>query len=215
MSDVLGGKALALRRLAFSVGLVAVLAVWAAGWGTAQEGTGTAPAAGLRVAVVDMSHVLSASKEWRDAVEERTRLLDTMRRTLNKLTRRNQVLRNEYENLPPGTEERQQKAAEIEQALQEFQQTRLELEEQIARQHDRSVRSLFGKLNGIVASYAQQHGIQLVLKKQDVDLTEAETVEQSLQIATTEVLYADPALDISEAVVAELNAGYEGPIEVK
>lgn len=211
MFDALRGKALAVPGLLLLVGVIAALGLWA----SALEGAGDRPAAVLKVAIVDMSRVLKESREWRDAVEERARLLDTMKRTLNKLSRRNQVLRNEYENLPPGTEERQQKAAEIERALQEFQQTRVDLEEQIARQHDKSVRGLFGKLNRIVAAYAQQNGVQLVLKKQDVDLAEPETVEQSLQIATTEVLYADPALDISDAVVEALNAAYEGPIEVK
>jgi len=211
MFDALRGKALAVPGLLLLVGVIAALGLWA----SALEGAGDRPAAVLKVAIVDMSRVLKESREWRDAVEERARVLDTMKRTLNKLSRRNQVLRNEYENLPPGTEERQQKAAEIERALQEFQQTRVDLEEQIARQHDKSVRGLFGKLNRIVAAYAQQNGVQLVLKKQDVDLAEPETVEQSLQIATTEVLYADPALDISDAVVEALNAAYEGPIEVK
>jgi len=211
MFDALRGKALAVPGLLLLVGVIAALGLWA----SALEGAGDRPAAVLKVAIVDMSRVLKESREWRDAVEERARVLDTMKRTLNKLSRRNQVLRNEYENLPPGTEERQQKAAEIERALQEFQQTRIDLEEQIARQHDKSVRGLFGKLNRIVAAYAQQNGVQLVLKKQDVDLAEPETVEQSLQIATTEVLYADPALDISDAVVEALNAAYEGPIEVK
>jgi Skp family chaperone for outer membrane proteins len=211
MFDAFRGKALAVPGLLLLVGVTAALGLWA----SALEGAGDRPAAALKVAVVDMSRVLKDSREWRDAVEERARLLDTMKRTLNELSRRNQVLRNEYENLPPGTEERQQKAAEIERAVQEFQQARIDLEEQIARQHDKSVRGLFGKLNRIVAAYAQQNGVQLVLKKQDVDLAEPETVEQSLQIATTEVLYADPVLDISDAVVEALNAAYEGPIEVK
>lgn len=211
MFDAFRGKALSVPGLLLLVGVTAALGLWA----SALEGAGDRPAAALKVAVVDMSRVLKDSREWRDAVEERARLLDTMKRTLNELSRRNQVLRNEYENLPPATEERQQKAAEIERAVQEFQQARIDLEEQIARQHDKSVRGLFGKLNRIVAAYAQQNGVQLVLKKQDVDLAEPETVEQSLQIATTEVLYADPALDISDAVVEALNAAYEGPIEVK
>jgi len=34
-------------------------------------------------------------------------------------------------------------------------------------------------------------------------------------LATTEVIYAEPGLDISQAVVERLNAEYSGPIEVK
>jgi Skp family chaperone for outer membrane proteins len=167
------------------------------------------------VAVVDMGRVLAGCKEWQDAVAERARMLDTARRTLDKLARKGQVLRNEYENLPPGTEERRKKAEELEAALQEYQQTRQQLDEEAARQHEGSVRNLFAKLSGVVAEYAKEHGISVVLKKQDFDLSAPQSVEQSLQIATTEVLYADPALDISAAVIERLNAGYKGPIEVK
>lgn len=172
-------------------------------------------AIGLHVAVVDMDRVLAGSKEWRDGVEERSRMQDTARRTLNKLARKDQVLRNEYENLPPGTEERQDKAAEIEAALQEYDEARQELEGDIARQHDESVRKLFAGLNRAVSTYAQEHGIALVLKKQSLQATEPRSPGESLQMATMEVLYADPALDISADIVELLNAEYPGPIEVK
>jgi Skp family chaperone for outer membrane proteins len=105
-------------------------------------------------------------------------------------------------------------AEELQAALEETQQTRQELDEQSARQHEEAVRSLFARLNRVVADYAVEHGISVVLKKQDFDLSAPQSVEQSLQIATTEVLYADPALDISAAVIERLNAAYKGPIEV-
>ena len=183
--------------------------------GAAQENQRPAPPAKAVVAVVDMGRVLAESKEWQNAVEERARMLDTTKRTLSKLMRKDQVLRNEYESLPPGSEERQNKATEIEAAVQEYQQTRQELDEKMARQHEESVRRLFGKLTRVVSSYAKEHGIQVVLKKQEFQPAEPGSVEQSLQIATTEVLYADPALDISDAVVERLNAESAGPIEVK
>jgi len=174
-----------------------------------------APAAPLKVAVVDMERVLRASRQWQDAVEERSRLMDAMNRTLGKLTAQVQVLRNEFENLAPGTEERRARGAELEQALQERQQARLDFESRIAGQHSSSARRLFGELEKVVAAYAQQNGVALVLKKHAVELTGPESVEQGLMIATTEVLYADASLDISDAVIERLNAAYEGPIEVK
>jgi len=167
------------------------------------------------VAVVDMGRVLAGCKEWQDAVQERARMLDTAHRTLDKLVRKDQVLRNEYENLAPGTDERQKKADELQAALQEYDQSRQQLDEEAARQHEAAVRSLFAKLNRVVAEYAKEHDIRVVLKKQGFDLSEPQSVEQSLQIATTEVLYADPALDISGPVLERLNAEYTGPIEVK
>lgn len=206
-----GGMSVRWVHAVLIAGLVVPLAHMAAS-GATQE---NAPPDKALLAVVDMGRVLTGCKEWQDAVQERARMRDTARRTLEKLARKDQVLRNEYENLPPGTEERRKKAEELEAALQEYQQTRQQLDEEAARQHERSVRSLFAKLNGVVAEYAKAHGISVVLKKQDFDLAAPQSIEQSLQIATTEVLYADPALDISAAVIERLNAAYEGPIEVK
>jgi len=209
------GKVRAVWVCALLVGVAAaVLAIVGASAG-AQQSQAAVPAAVMRVAVVDMTKVLQGSQQWRDAVEERARLVDTMKRTLNKLARQTQLLRNEYETLAPGTEERQSKAAEIEKALQEFQQTRLELEGKIAEQHEESVHRLFAKLNRVVSVYATEHGISLVLKKQDFQLAGPQSAEQSLQMATADVLYADAALDISEPIVAALNAEYAAPIEVK
>ncbi len=63
--------------------------------------------------------------------------------------------------------------------------------------------------------HAREHGISLVLKKQALQLSGPETIEQGLQIATTEVLYADEGLDITDAIVERLNAEYQAPVEVK
>ncbi len=210
-------------RVRLSVALFLVLSAAAAaalGPGHAAHGAvpGGAPppaTAGLRVGVVDMDRVLQSSGEWRDATEERVRMMDTMRRSLNKLSQRVQVSRNAYDNLPPGSDERRAKGAEIEQALAELQQQRMEYEQQIAERHNEAIRNIFGKVSAAVSSYAQQHGLSLVLKKQKLELTGPQTVEQSLTLATAEVLYADPALDISDAVIERLNAAYSGPIEVR
>ena len=174
-----------------------------------------APPAGVVMAVVDMKGVLRGSRQWRDSAEERARMLDRIRRTLSKLSRQVQVLRNDYENLPPGTDERAQKGAEIEAALQQLEQTRADLETEMARHQNESVRSFFRQLTDVVAEYARENGIHLVLKKQALDLAGPESIEQNLQIATAEVLYADAALDITDAVVERLNAAYLAPIEAK
>jgi Skp family chaperone for outer membrane proteins len=170
---------------------------------------------GVTIAVVDMAGVLRGSQQWRDSVEERARLLDTVRRTLSKLSREVQVLRNDYENLPPSTDERTKKGAEVEAAMRNLEQARAENEAKVAQHQNESVRSFFSQLTTVVAAYARENGIHLVLKKQALDLAGPETVEQNLQIATAEVLFADAALDITPAIVERLNAAYPAPIEAK
>lgn len=193
----------------------AALPALVGGAGAAERQAAPPGPAGVVMAVVDMKGVLRGSRQWRDSAEERARMLDRIRRTLNKLSRQVQVLRNDYENLPPGTDERAQKGAEIEAALQQLEQTRADLEAEMARHQNESVRSFFRRLTDVVSEYARENGIHLVLKKQALDLAGPESIEQNLQIATAEVLYADAALDITDAVVERLNAAYLAPIEAK
>lgn len=139
----------------------------------------------------------------------------TMQRAVEKLARQEAILRNEHENLPPGSTERLLKAAQVERAARQLQQTQAEMELEVAAAYRATVRSVFGQVSRACADYAARHGIALVLKKQDIDFDAPDSIEQGLRISTTEVLYADPALDISEAIIQAVNAGYEGPIEVK
>jgi Skp family chaperone for outer membrane proteins len=173
------------------------------------------PSTGIAIAVVDMAGVQRGSRQWRDFLEERGRTLDRVRRTLDKLSREVQVLRNDYDNLPPGTDERTGKGAQLDAALRNLQQTRSDSEDEVAKQQSESVRRFFAALTDVVAAYAREKGIQVVLKKQAFDLTAPESLEQNLQMATAEVLYADESLDITPAVVERLNAAYNAPIEAK
>ena len=172
-------------------------------------------APGLVIAVVDMAEVLRGSRQWLDGLEERARMVDRMQRTLRKLSREVQLLRNDYDNLPPGTDQRANKGAELEAALRNLEQTRLAMEAEVAQHHSDSLRSFFGQLTSAVAEHARANGIHLVLKKQALDLAGPESMEQNLQIATAEVLYADASLDITSPVVERLNAAYLAPIEAQ
>jgi Skp family chaperone for outer membrane proteins len=214
MNEACDIRAPRLRLMAvLALGALAVAALLPAGRRTARSAHGSAPAEqGLRVAVVDMSTVLRGSQQWRDMAEERSRLLERMERTMTELTRQVQVLRNEYENQPPG-EQRRRKAMELEQAAREREQKRQEFEQQVARSYSEATREMFAKITEVVGAYAQEQGLDLVLKKQTMEMEGPESLGRNIMLATTEVLYAEPRLDISDIVVERLNAAYPGPVE--
>jgi Skp family chaperone for outer membrane proteins len=160
-----------------------------------------------------MSIVLAESERWQDGVNERRRLADRMTRALEKTDQHIQLLRNERENLPPDTDERRQKEQEIRQALQEREQKRREFEAEVTQHYDNAIRALLKDLNRAVNEYAAENDVDLVLKKQSLELTDRENPQ--LLLATADVLYARADLDISDRIVRRLNAGYAGPIEVK
>jgi Skp family chaperone for outer membrane proteins len=204
-------------RLWAAAGGLAVLVVAAllAMPGAAQDEAPAGATPALRVAFVDMNRVLRASGEWQDAAEERARMRQAVDRTTEKLAREEAVLRNEHQNLPPGSTERLLKAAQVERAALKLQQTQAEMELELAAAYRTAVKSVFGQISRACADYAAANGIALVLKKQDIDFDAPDSIEQGLRISTTEVLYADPALDISDAIIAAINAEYSGPIEAR
>lgn len=193
--------------------ILGCLTLWAAS-GMAQE-PAPAPQSGLSVAVVDISSVMQDSIDWQNATQKRMDLMERMKRTLSKQGQQVQVLRNEYESLPPGTEQKLQKQAELREAMTGLQQARVDFEEQLAQQHEKALRSFFSKLQDAVSGYARENELDLVLKKQSMDLSRPGSPGQNLQLATTEVLYARSELDISEAIVQRLNADIAEPIEAK
>jgi len=170
---------------------------------------------GFSVAVVDISKVMQNSIKWQDATQKRLDLMERMKRTLSKQGQQVQVLRNAYESLPPGTEQKLQKQAELRDAMTELQKARRDFEERLARQHEEALRSFFRKLREAVSEYAEESELDLVLKAQSMNLSGPGSPGQNLQLATTEVLYARPELDISNAVMERLNADFAEPIEVK
>ncbi len=183
--------------------------------GLAQEEAPALAQGGLTVAVVDVSDVMRRSVDWQNATQKRMDMMEQMRRTLERQSRQAQVLRNEYEALPPGTEERLSKEDELRRALAELQQARHEFEEELITHHEQAVRSFYARLRQAVADHARQGGLDLVFKTEGTDLSGPVTPEQSLQLATAEVLYARPELDISDAIVERLNADLAEPMEVK
>ncbi len=167
------------------------------------------------VAVVDMAKLLHKSEEWQDLIAERKSMLDSRQRALDKLVRRVQVLRNEQEALPPGGEERRAKALEVQKAISELESTRRRYESEAAEQYSQAIRTMLGKVSRAVDAYAEEQGIQVVLKKQDLQLAGEQSLQPQLIMGTADVLYASPDLEITEGVIRKLNADYEGPIRVQ
>ncbi len=201
-------------------GVVAVCAalalggVLAASGRSAERAPGPPPAA-VTAAVVETSRVLQNSHEWRDASQERLHLMDQMRRTVATLSRQVQLLRNEYENLPPGTDERVLKQQELARALAQVQREREGFELRIAQLHSEASDRMLRKIIEAAREHAEENGLSLVLRRQTPGPESSLALDEGVLLATTEVLYADPALDITDAIIDRVNAAYAGPIEVR
>jgi len=169
----------------------------------------------LRIAVVDVGQLLRQSREWADCEQKRKMMLDTMDRTLRKLERQVLVLRSEYENLAPGTEAMREKKKQIEDATREFQETQRRFQNDIAKTYNASVRRISEKIVTVVERYAKANGIDIVLKKHLLNSPRFAPSQAELFLVGTDVLYSDEKLDVTEQIVALLNADYPSEIEVR
>jgi len=165
------------------------------------------------VAVVDVAAVLRHSAQWRDAAEESNRLGDDRKRTIGPLARQVKALEAEVGSKPPGTKEREEAQEEYRKAVRELERVRVEMDTRIARHADESRRSMFAVLSAASAAVARQKGIDVVLRSIGAD--EGGGQRGAGALWTTHVFYAAPELDITDDIVARLNADYAAPIEVE
>jgi len=183
----------------------------------AEQRTGETQSGGerLRIAVVDIGQLLHHSREWADCEQKHKMMLDTMNRTLRKLERQVLVLRSECENLAPGTEAMTEKKKQIEDATREFQEAQRRFQNDIAKTYNASVRKISDRIVTAVEGYAKANGIDLVLKKHRLNSPRFAPSQAELLLAGTDVLYSDEDLDVTEQIVALLNADYPSEIEVR
>ncbi len=166
----------------------------------------------LKVALVDVATVMEKSNEWvtfqRESRQRREEAEDVLREYQSRLS----VLEMEYENLPPGTDRTAQKRREMEDLVEEFQQRQDELSREFREYMMANLRQLYSNLKEIIAIYSQEHGLDLVLKKQEVTPA-ASDAEDISAFETSAVLYAAPRLDITTEIIDMLNERYESESE--
>jgi Skp family chaperone for outer membrane proteins len=190
------------------LGALAVLA-FAQGDGAPRPAAppGEPPAARLKVVVADLDEVFNSSEEWKDREEEARRIMEQMRRVRERYDRLLGLLKTEYDNLPPGAA-RDKKRTNIEATVQEGQRVYAEAQDSLLKQRRESLGGMFNKIHEVINEYAEENGVDLVLKKQDLGVSASQPLEMDLILATAHVLYAREEFDVTAEVVRRLNADY-------
>ncbi len=161
----------------------------------------------LNIAVVNMRTVLQNIPEWEQFHRRHQAKREQAEEIIKNYENRLSVLEMEYENLPPGSPEAEEKREEFESLLREYHQNQQELSGTIQSHWVEGFRKFFVELNDVVSEYARDNEIDLVLKKQQVDLSEA-TPQELETYEASDVLYAAPQLDISEDIITLLTERY-------
>lgn len=168
----------------------------------------------IRIAVVDTSRVFNEMQETADLRKrmeaERQRLqatLEQKRAEIKTLQGQRELLKPDHPQFEELNKQMLQKAMEME-VWEKY--TKIDAE----RSQKRQMRDLFSKIEDAVADVATKQGLDLVLNDQrpDIpDMIDAISMDQLRAVINSrQVLFAARNIDISNDVIATLDAQYKG-----
>jgi len=179
-------------------------------WSLQTTRAQTAGQGGFKVAVVNVTKVLTECQANQDRRELEKARLDKVESELKALDNEVQAIKDELQNaLQPGSPEFMEKRKEWFnkqaqlQALQEYQKEVLTIDKQAWTEN------LYNNLLQEIASVARQQNIMLVLNKDESSNQPRNLTELLNVIVNRKVLYNAPTMDISALVLERLDQWHE------
>jgi len=181
--------------------------------GQVQQTSATAPAAPprTRVAMVNLAQVLRNYEKWQNYERTFKEYLDKLRVDFEGMKKPGLQIQESLSKLSPedkeGREKLQQQLRDIQRHLQDYEEG---AKKNMAKYQDDALVVVYRDIHDAVASYARANDIEMVFHFSDAinqtDLYSPANVERKMKSAGCIPLYVTPGMDISDIVVANLNA---------
>ncbi|HNQ24489.1 MAG TPA: OmpH family outer membrane protein [Phycisphaerae bacterium] len=171
----------------------------------------TVPAAATKIAVVNVARVSDGYLRTKDleAYFNQQRVQYNEQRTAmrDRLERGTASLREELKPGTPEYDQRRKELAQLEWELQYFQDAQgQKLEQGLAS----SLRLIYEDIQQVVAQVAQEKGYDLVLTYDQLPAEPPDTTSMARQqIVLQKVIYWSPGVDLTDEVIARLNAKHQ------
>ncbi len=190
-----------IARGAFVLGLVLVAAslAWPRQSGSGGEGPGPVLMASVNVQRVFNECVLKAEAELR--LQE---VKDAFNRELEALRTQAKALKADLDLLMPGTEKHRETEKKLKDATIAFQAREKFAEARLAEANNRAKGEVLREINQAVADYSRKHGIAYMVND-DSTIAEGDDPRLVQEIALRRVVFADPAFDVTDDVIAWIN----------
>jgi Skp family chaperone for outer membrane proteins len=196
-------------RAALAVVVVAALGLVAARPAAAQEAGGTA-----RVAVANPAKILSALQETADLKKAEQGEIGKLQEQEQAKAKAIQDLKGQRDKFTKkGTADWDKQTADLVQKSVEARVWAETEQARLTRRNKEQTKALFEKIQGAIAQIAQERKIDLVMTDfgrdlpDDVDDITPDALRQL--IAQKSVLFAGKGVDLSDDVIARLNASYK------
>ncbi len=159
--------------------------------------TGTAGSSNMKIAYVEIDSLLTKYNFWNDLNEQMIKKEENIRTTLNekgkKLEKEAQEFQRKIENNGFVSRERaEQEQARLVKQQQELQNLQQRLTEELAIENQKNSLQLRDSINSFLKIYNQDKGYDLIISNTGFD----------------NLLYANPAYNITNEIVEGLNARY-------
>ena len=168
----------------------------------AAAATGAAGASNMKIAFVEIDSLLSKYHFCNDVNEEMLKKEENIRTTLNekgkKLEKQAAEFQRKYENNGFVSPERaQQEYQRIQKQQQELQELQQKLTNELAAENQKNTLELRDSINAFLKTYNQDKGYDLIISNSGFD----------------NLLYGNPAYNITNEVVEGLNARYNPSVK--
>ncbi len=169
------------------------------------RGWKAADATQSRVAVVDVVLVLSTAKPFVAADTALRAWIDDVKRVFKARDEELKKAAADLEVFSPDSEEFKSKSRELDRKRLEFQQDFEEKDRERLRRITDSQKAAWDQASAAIAEYAKAQGIEVVLQLRKGDFAGKTQEQVSAEMYLRDVLYADPALDITSTILSILN----------
>ncbi len=196
----------------FSFKPIVILSLVAGMWGWTSPAS--AQEAAVRIGTVNTAKVFTEMQETKDLKQK----MDTDRKILEgtELDKKGRIksIQDERDRFKPGSEQWEQKNAELLRTAIEFETWGRLTQANVQREQKIQMKNLFAKIQQATAEVAQAKGIDLVIAEQAAEFPEnidQINVDQLRGLINSRnVLYSNPAkVDLSAEVVIQLDKNYK------
>ena len=210
-----------MKKFLLSAAAVAVLAGFSSfvvtAWGQGRDGQAANPAGGGAAApgakvvgLIDMAHIFKNYKKFealREELKGEIEQSDKQARTMAEQIKSTQA---QMKDLNEGSPDFVALETKLTEQTTEFETFRKVQQREFLRKESQIYKTVYLETSELVEKYARYYGYAVILRFNREGLESADDPQTVIQRMNRQVVYHNPADDITDAVLAQLNKEYGG-----
>ena len=156
------------------------------------------------VAVIDMSKVFKASRDFETRREELKSKIGEAEVAAKEMQSAIQLLKTSSDKLEKGSEEKAEVDRQLKQKTAEFETYRRGEAARFMKLESEIYREVYESVTAEIATYAKEHGIDLIIRCNADSLNDADTPQKIMEGIKKNVIYHHD-VDITEDIIAAMN----------